>query len=104
MTNFLRATCERPSEREKNIKAVVQNAFGDRHDNRDLLVKTEFGISVKTDPVVIDARVLPAPKVRKLLLQNQCLFSLTNTNFCSCCIKTLLEVTHLLFLMRDSGT
>ncbi|WCJ41679.1 Argonaute family protein [Euphorbia peplus] len=57
VNNLLRATCERPHEREASIKrTVVTNKF---NDNK--LVSEEFGIQVKEELTYVDARVLPAP-------------------------------------------
>ncbi|OMO58271.1 Argonaute/Dicer protein, PAZ [Corchorus capsularis] len=57
--NLLRATCQRPHDRESNIKKMVEaNGF-----NMDQLVNREFGIQVQSEPAVVNARVLPAPRL-----------------------------------------
>ncbi|XP_057955824.1 protein argonaute 5-like [Malania oleifera] len=60
ITALLRATCQRPSERETSIKNMVKaNNYKDER-----LVKTEFGIEVRDDLTSIDARVLPPPMLK----------------------------------------
>ncbi|XP_059429807.1 protein argonaute 5-like [Corylus avellana] len=57
VTNLLRATCQRPQDREASIKQMVRrNNF-----NGNLLVNTEFGIQVKEEHLLVEARVLPSP-------------------------------------------
>ncbi|XP_015577594.1 protein argonaute 5 isoform X2 [Ricinus communis] len=57
VTALLRATCQRPHEREESIKQMVKrNSY-----NQDVLVRDEFGIQVKEELTFVDARVLPAP-------------------------------------------
>ncbi|KAK1398330.1 Argonaute [Heracleum sosnowskyi] len=59
VTSLLRATCQRPSEREASIKEMIrQNNY-----NGDGLV-SEFGIQVGSDMTSIEARVLNPPKVK----------------------------------------
>ncbi|XP_062105193.1 protein argonaute 5-like [Humulus lupulus] len=56
VTNLLRATCQRPHEREGSIRQIVrQNNY-----SGDKLVE-DFGISVASDMTMVDARVLPPP-------------------------------------------
>ena len=58
VTNLLRATCQRPAQREETIhNTVVQNKY-----NSDDLAN-EFGIKVKEQMAVVDARILPPPTV-----------------------------------------
>ncbi|XP_057955884.1 protein argonaute 5-like [Malania oleifera] len=60
ITELLRATCQRPYERENRIRNMVKaNNYKD-----DKLVKTEFGIEVRDDLTSIDARVLPPPMLK----------------------------------------
>ncbi|KAG5248301.1 protein argonaute [Salix suchowensis] len=60
ITALLRATCQRPAARENNIKQMVrQNDF-----SRNVLVRNEFGIQVKEELAVVDARVLPPPMLK----------------------------------------
>uniref|UniRef100_A0A6N2KG31 Piwi domain-containing protein n=1 Tax=Salix viminalis TaxID=40686 RepID=A0A6N2KG31_SALVM len=60
VTALLRATCQRPSARENNIKQMVrQNDF-----SRNVLVRNEFGIQVQEELAVVDARVLPPPMLK----------------------------------------
>ncbi|KAL8501279.1 hypothetical protein ACS0TY_020723 [Phlomoides rotata] len=60
VTAFLRATCQRPNEREKSI------TYMQRHNdyNNDELVHREFGISVRPELTSIEARVLPPPMLK----------------------------------------
>ncbi|CAI9774583.1 unnamed protein product [Fraxinus pennsylvanica] len=60
VTALLRATCQRPHEREKNIRETVRY----NNYNGDELVNKEFGIQVKPELTSIEARVLPAPTLR----------------------------------------
>ncbi|KAK1426252.1 hypothetical protein QVD17_14922 [Tagetes erecta] len=60
VTNLLRATCQRPMDREKSIMKTMQsNKYND-----DALVNTEFGMRVREQFTSIDARVLPPPPIR----------------------------------------
>ncbi|KAK3019755.1 hypothetical protein RJ639_004201, partial [Escallonia herrerae] len=59
VTALLRATCQRPNQRETTIKRMVAN----NNYNNDKL-NTEFGIQMRTDLTTIDARVLPAPQLK----------------------------------------
>ncbi|XP_062082598.1 protein argonaute MEL1-like isoform X3 [Humulus lupulus] len=58
VTNLLRATCQRPNDREESIWRIVkQNKYSDQELVQD------FGISVANNLTMVDARVLP-PLVR----------------------------------------
>lgn len=60
VTALLRATCQRPKDREQSIKDMVrQNNY-----NIDRLVHQEFGIQVRPELTSIEARVLPAPTLK----------------------------------------
>ncbi|KAF2300713.1 hypothetical protein GH714_015302 [Hevea brasiliensis] len=60
VTALLRATCQRPHERENSIKQMVRrNSY-----SRDELVSNEFGIQVKEELTYVDARVLPPPMLK----------------------------------------
>ncbi|TKY67133.1 argonaute 5 [Spatholobus suberectus] len=59
VTALLRATCQRPRERENYIRQVVRQC----NFNTDKFVQN-FGIQVKQDPALIDARVLPPPMLK----------------------------------------
>ncbi|XP_050204990.1 protein argonaute 5 [Mercurialis annua] len=60
VTALLRATCQRPHDREESIKQMVKhNGY-----NKDELVRDEFGISVKEELTYVDARVLPPPMLK----------------------------------------
>lgn len=61
VTAMLRATCQRPPDREQSINKMV----GCNNYNNDNLVK-EFGLRVKAEPALIDARVLPPPMLQYL--------------------------------------
>ncbi|KAI9194708.1 hypothetical protein LWI28_008483 [Acer negundo] len=57
VTALLKATCQRPHERESNIKMMVlSNDY-----NGDKLANEEFGIHVGAELASVDARVLPPP-------------------------------------------
>ncbi|KAF3455136.1 hypothetical protein FNV43_RR05584 [Rhamnella rubrinervis] len=59
VTALLRATCQRPIERENSIKGMVKkNGY-----SADEIVK-EFGIRVREDLMMVDARVLPCPMLK----------------------------------------
>ncbi|CAK9150489.1 unnamed protein product [Ilex paraguariensis] len=60
VTALLRATCQRPGERERSIRQVV----GYNNYNNDKLVNEEFGIQVRPDLTSVDARVLPPPTLK----------------------------------------
>ncbi|KAL5538148.1 hypothetical protein UlMin_045912 [Ulmus minor] len=56
VTNLLRATCQRPNEREESIKTMVKkNSY-----SGEGLVR-EFGIQVNSEMTLVNARVLPPP-------------------------------------------
>ncbi|KAJ1385501.1 Ribonuclease H-like superfamily [Sesbania bispinosa] len=59
VTNLLRATCQRPHERENYIKQIVR----EHNFNTDKFVR-EFGINVREDLALVDARVLPTPTLK----------------------------------------
>ncbi|KAK9279006.1 hypothetical protein L1049_012681 [Liquidambar formosana] len=60
VTALLRATCQRPTDRERTIKQMVrQNNY-----SGDELVGREFGIQVRDELTLVDARVLPAPRLK----------------------------------------
>ncbi|KAG5139722.1 hypothetical protein JHK84_033490 [Glycine max] len=56
VTNLLRASCQRPRDRENSIRQVVRQS----NFSTDKFV-SHFGIQVREDPALLDARVLPAP-------------------------------------------
>ena len=58
VTNLLRATCQRPYDRERSINGMV----GHNNYNEDELVK-EFGTRVGNQMTMVDARVLTPPLV-----------------------------------------
>ncbi|KAL6566896.1 argonaute 5 [Orobanche minor] len=59
VTALLRATCQRPSDREKSITDMVSR----NNYNKEDLIK-EFGIEVGTQLTSIEARVLPPPMLK----------------------------------------
>ncbi|KAB1227351.1 Protein argonaute 5 [Morella rubra] len=60
VTNILRATCQRPRQREENITQTVrQNRF-----NGSNLVNKEFGMQVREEAALVNARVLPPPMLK----------------------------------------
>ncbi|XP_050370063.1 protein argonaute 5 [Argentina anserina] len=60
VTNMLRATCQRPKEREGNIQEMVRR----NNYNGERLVSSEFGINVKEQMALVDARVLAPPMLK----------------------------------------
>ena len=56
--NLLRATCERPPAREGRIKNMVA---ANRYNDEDVVKK--FGMQVKAEMAMVEARVLPPPMV-----------------------------------------
>ncbi|KAL6202913.1 hypothetical protein ACLB2K_026617 [Fragaria x ananassa] len=60
VTNMLRATCQRPMERESNIQQMVKR----NNYNGERLVNNEFGIKVNEQMALVDARVLPSPMLK----------------------------------------
>ncbi|KAL8214340.1 hypothetical protein R6Q57_003789 [Mikania cordata] len=60
VTNLLRATCQRPKDRENSIgTTMLSNKY-----NEDDLVRKEFGMQVREQFTSIDARVLPPPPIK----------------------------------------
>ncbi|KAL6894479.1 hypothetical protein ACP4OV_008577 [Aristida adscensionis] len=59
VTSILRLTCERPVEREGSILEV-----GNRNNYGNDYYAKEFGIKVMNQLAVVDARVLPAPRLK----------------------------------------
>ncbi|XP_062212056.1 protein argonaute 12-like [Phragmites australis] len=59
VTAILKLACERPAQRESSILEV---ASSNNYDN-DYYAK-EFGIKVMNQPALVDARVLPAPRLK----------------------------------------
>ncbi|KAJ1701044.1 hypothetical protein LUZ63_000823 [Rhynchospora breviuscula] len=59
VTGLLRATCQRPSDRESSIANMVHH----NDYNNDKYAK-EFGIKVADELITVDARVLPAPTLK----------------------------------------
>lgn len=60
VTALLRATCQRPADREESIKQMM----GFNKYNHDKLVNEEFGIQVRPELTSIEARVLPPPMLK----------------------------------------
>ncbi|KAI6685242.1 hypothetical protein NL676_031155 [Syzygium grande] len=60
VTALLRATCQRPYDREKSIRQMVD---GNKYDEELLLTK-EFGMSVRNELAFVEARVLPPPMLK----------------------------------------
>ncbi|CAN1252733.1 Protein argonaute 5 [Linum perenne] len=60
VTALLRATCQRPEDREKSIKQIASTRG--HFINTDIV--GQFGIEVVTQPVQVDARVLPPPTLK----------------------------------------
>lgn len=72
VTTILKATCQRPRDREASIKQMVKTNYDTGGDvlsirskrERDDLVRKEFGIEVSNELSVVDARVLPPPRLK----------------------------------------
>jgi eukaryotic translation initiation factor 2C len=60
VTNLLRATCQRPLDREGNIVEMVKKNEFDKNE----LVSKQFGIDVTKNMTMIEARVLDPPQVK----------------------------------------
>lgn len=60
VTALLKATCQRPHERENNIKKMVK----DNRYSESQMVKQEFGMNISEACTTIDARVLPPPMLK----------------------------------------
>ncbi|KAJ9559293.1 hypothetical protein OSB04_013907 [Centaurea solstitialis] len=60
VTNLLRATCQRPRDREESIMKTIQS----NNYNKDKLVSDDFGLRVREQLTSIDARVLPPPQLK----------------------------------------
>ncbi|KAF8039529.1 hypothetical protein BT93_B1907 [Corymbia citriodora subsp. variegata] len=60
VTALLRATCQRPHDRERSIRKMVdENKF-----DEELLLMREFGMSVGKELAFVEARVLPPPMLK----------------------------------------
>ncbi|KAJ8426313.1 hypothetical protein Cgig2_007836 [Carnegiea gigantea] len=60
VSELLKATCQRPREREANIRKMIQdNRYGENQ-----MVKQEFGMQVSEVSTTVDARVLPPPMLK----------------------------------------
>lgn len=59
VTALLKATCERPRDRENNINMMVM-----RNRYNDNIVAKEFGIQVRPELTSVNARVLPRPMLK----------------------------------------
>ncbi|GAB2285479.1 argonaute 5 [Dionaea muscipula] len=60
VASLLRATCQRPWEREENIKKMLM----DNKYNQHQLVNKEFGIKLNESTTAVNARVLPTPMLK----------------------------------------
>ncbi|CAM0875451.1 unnamed protein product [Alopecurus aequalis] len=59
VTGILKMTCERPAQREKSILDVVnRNDYGNDYYSK------EFGMKVTNQLALVDARVLPVPRLK----------------------------------------
>ncbi|KAK9068594.1 hypothetical protein SSX86_012709 [Deinandra increscens subsp. villosa] len=62
VTSLLKATCQRPQQREDSIRTTMErNSY-----NKDKLVNKEFGLLVREQFTTIEARVLPPPPITYL--------------------------------------
>ncbi|KAM1040513.1 hypothetical protein TB2_029352 [Malus domestica] len=60
VTALLRLTCQRPGDRELSINQMVKyNGY-----NKDELIQREFGMKIKEDMALVNARVLPPPTLK----------------------------------------
>ncbi|GAB2263070.1 hypothetical protein Droror1_Dr00004067 [Drosera rotundifolia] len=60
VSNMLKATCERPLDKEQQTEKMVR----DNKYNQHPLVNKEFGIHVSESTTAIDARILPTPMLK----------------------------------------
>ncbi|KAL8140385.1 hypothetical protein V2J09_006406 [Rumex salicifolius] len=60
VTNMLRATCQRPPDRERSIKEIITN---NRYNHNEVVAK-EFGMAVNENLTSVDARILPVPMLK----------------------------------------
>ncbi|KQK13776.2 hypothetical protein BRADI_1g12431v3 [Brachypodium distachyon] len=59
VTGILRMACERPAQRESSVLEIVnRNNYGNDHYSK------EFGMNVMNQLTLVDARVLPAPRLK----------------------------------------
>ncbi|KAB2614892.1 protein argonaute 5-like [Pyrus ussuriensis x Pyrus communis] len=60
VTALLRLTCQRPGDRELSVYQMVKyNGY-----NKDELIQREFGMKIKEDMALVNARVLPPPSLK----------------------------------------
>ncbi|TQE03982.1 hypothetical protein C1H46_010353 [Malus baccata] len=59
VTALLTATCQRPGERQRSIAKMVKH-YG---YNKDELIQREFGMNIREDMALVNARVLPPPSL-----------------------------------------
>ncbi|KAL6898071.1 hypothetical protein ACP4OV_006667 [Aristida adscensionis] len=59
ISNLMRSTCLKPSDREESIRQVVE-----RNQYSETARTNEFGLEVDSNPTMVGARVLPAPTLK----------------------------------------
>ncbi|KAL6195911.1 hypothetical protein ACLB2K_031528 [Fragaria x ananassa] len=60
VTNILRATCQHPQARQNSITEMIRKKSNNR-DDRESLIRREFGLQVREEMALVKARVLPSP-------------------------------------------
>ncbi|XP_024158332.1 protein argonaute 5 [Rosa chinensis] len=63
VTNLLKATCQRPRDRENNITQMIREKTNNR-DDKESLIRREFGLQVREEMALVKARVLPSPLLK----------------------------------------
>ncbi|PRQ33301.1 putative post-transcriptional gene silencing PAZ-Argonaute family [Rosa chinensis] len=63
VTNLLKATCQRPRDRENNITQMIREKTNNR-DDKESLIRREFGLQVREEMSLVKARVLPSPLLK----------------------------------------
>ncbi|XP_050370071.1 protein argonaute 5-like [Argentina anserina] len=63
VTNLLRATCQRPRNRQNDIIEMNRKKTNNR-DDKEFLIRKEFGLQVREEMTLVNARVLPPPLLK----------------------------------------
>ncbi|PRQ33298.1 putative post-transcriptional gene silencing PAZ-Argonaute family [Rosa chinensis] len=63
VTKLLEATCQRSRDRENNITQMIRQKTNNR-DDKESLIRREFGLQVREEMALVKARVLPSPLLK----------------------------------------
>ncbi|KAM5584348.1 hypothetical protein ABKV19_003957 [Rosa sericea] len=63
VANLLKATCQRPRDRENNITQMIRQKTNNR-DDKESLIRREFGLQVREEMALVKARVLQSPLLK----------------------------------------